>query len=84
MLALLSTLDRGLAASSDDVTRVDNLALQLESAGGPVVLDISTTTSSNISSKKSGLDLLDGRWRLAYSSGFSGGNLGGRRPGPPA
>ncbi len=79
MLALLSTLDRGLAASGDDVTRVDNLALQLENLGEPVILDI--TTSSN---RKSGLELLDGRWRLAYSSGFSGGNLGGRRPGPPA
>ncbi len=26
--------------------------------------------------------LLDGRWRLLYSSGFSSGSLGGRRPGP--
>lgn len=26
--------------------------------------------------------LLDGRWRLLYSSGFASGSLGGRRPGP--
>jgi hypothetical protein len=25
---------------------------------------------------------LDGRWRLLYSSGFTSGSLGGRRPGP--
>lgn len=79
----MATLDRGLAASSDDVTRVENLALQLENAGEPVVLDILTSNNST-NKRKSRLELLDGRWRLAYSSGFSGGNLGGRRPGPPA
>lgn len=26
--------------------------------------------------------LLDGRWRLLYSSGFQSGSMGGRRPGP--
>lgn len=31
-----------------------------------------------------GMDLLDGVWRLAYSSAFESGNLGGSRPGPPA
>jgi PAP_fibrillin len=87
LLALLATLDRGLAASSDDVTKVENFALQLESASEPVILGISTTSGDNGShskGRKSGLELLNGRWRLAYSSGFSGGNLGGRRPGPPA
>ncbi|KAH7617667.1 hypothetical protein Ndes2526B_g07531 [Nannochloris sp. 'desiccata'] len=83
LLALLSTLDRGLAASGDDVTKVENFVLQLENAGEPVVLDIPTSDSST-NKRKSCLKLLDGRWRLAYSSGFSGGNLGGRRPGPPA
>lgn len=29
------------------------------------------------------LSTLEGRWKLIYSSGFIGGNLGGRRPGPP-
>lgn len=31
-----------------------------------------------------GMDLLDGVWRLLYSSAFESGNLGGSRPGPPA
>ena len=31
-----------------------------------------------------GMDLLDGVWRLVYSSAFESGNLGGSRPGPPA
>lgn len=31
---------------------------------------------------KPAMQLLDGRWRLVFSSGFSGGSLGGRRPGP--
>lgn len=31
---------------------------------------------------KPGMALLDGRWRLLYSSGFTSGSLGGRRPGP--
>ncbi|CAI5942383.1 unnamed protein product [Closterium sp. NIES-64] len=30
------------------------------------------------------LALLDGTWRLVYSSGFVSGSLGGLRPGPPA
>jgi len=30
------------------------------------------------------MDKLAGTWRLIYSSGFNGGSLGGRRPGPPA
>ena len=70
LLGLLASLDRGLAASADDVLRVDTLALRLQSAGGPVALP--------------GSPLLDGRWRLLYSSGFAGGNLGGARPGPQA
>ena len=72
LLCLLPSLDRGIAASSDDVARVDTLVSQIEAFGGAVIL------CSNLA------DVLDGRWRLLYSSGFSGGNLGGRRPGPPA
>ena len=30
------------------------------------------------------MDVLNGRWRLVYSSGFAGGSLGGARPGPPS
>jgi hypothetical protein len=29
------------------------------------------------------MTLLDGRWRLLYSSSFRGGSLGGSRPGLP-
>ncbi len=79
LLASLASLDRGVAATGDDVTRVDNLARQLEVAGGPVVLDWAAGGAG-----RPGMGLLGGRWRLVYSSGFAGGNLGGRRPGPPA
>jgi hypothetical protein len=59
--------------------------LQLENAGEPVVLDmISASSTSSENKRKSRVELLEGRWRLAYSSGFTSGNLGGRRPGPPA
>lgn len=34
------------------------------------------------SGSKPGMALLDGRWRLLYSSGFTSGSLGSRRPGP--
>lgn len=67
-----------MAATSDDVIRVDNLVAQLESLGGPVVLGLSDDSG------RSGMDLLNGRWRLVYSSGFAGGSLGGARPGPPS
>ena len=29
------------------------------------------------------MDMLNGTWRLVYSSAFSRGGLGGSRPGPP-
>lgn len=38
--------------------------------------------SDAASGGKPGMALLDGRWRLLYSSGFTSGSLGGRRPGP--
>lgn len=34
------------------------------------------------SGAKPTMALLEGRWRLLYSSGFNSGSLGGRRPGP--
>lgn len=73
LLFLLSTLDRGLAASQDDVLRVDNAVRRLESAAGTVVM-----------SEGANMANFGGRWRLAYSSAFAGGNLGGARPGPQA
>lgn len=66
----VSGLNRGLAASEDDLRRADDAAKELEAAGGPVNL-------------LSDLDKLQGRWKLIYSSAFSSRTLGGSRPGPP-
>lgn len=85
LLGALASLDRGVAATIDDVRRIDNLVRQIEAAGGPVILEQDLDLSPpDTSSVKKSLSLLDGRWRLVYSSGFAGGSLGGRRPGPPS
>lgn len=71
LLSAVSGLNRGLAASQEDLDRADAAARELESAaGGPVDLNRD-------------LDKLQGRWRLLYSSAFSSRTLGGSRPGPP-
>ena len=68
----MSGLNRGLAASQEDLDRADAAARELEAAagGGPVDLE-------------GDMDKLQGRWRLVYSSAFSSRTLGGSRPGPP-
>lgn len=66
----VSGLNRGLAASEDDLRKADAAALELESAGGSI--DLSAD-----------LDKLQGKWKLIYSSAFSSRTLGGSRPGPP-
>lgn len=66
----VSGLNRGLAANEDDLRKVEAAAKDLEAVGGPVDLTV-------------GLDKLQGRWKLIYSSAFSGKTLGGSRPGPP-
>lgn len=68
----VSGLNRGLAASQEDLDRADAAARELEAAagGGPVDLE-------------GDMDKLQGRWRLVYSSAFSSRTLGGSRPGPP-
>lgn len=66
----VSGLNRGLAASDDDLRKADAAAKELEDAGGPVDL-------------QGDLDVLQGRWKLIYSSAFSSRTLGGSRPGPP-
>lgn len=68
----VSGLNRGLAASQEDLDRADAAARELEAAadGGPVDLE-------------GNMDKLQGRWRLVYSSAFSSRTLGGSRPGPP-
>ncbi|XP_031267699.1 plastid-lipid-associated protein 6, chloroplastic isoform X2 [Pistacia vera] len=70
LLSAVSGLNRGLAASTDDLQKADAAAKELEAAGRP--LDLSTE-----------LDKLQGHWRLLYSSAFSSRTLGGSRPGPP-
>lgn len=66
----MAGLDRGLLASAGDEVAADDAARKLESIGDVVELP-------------KDLDLLQGQWRLVYSSGFVTGSLGGQRPGPP-
>lgn len=68
--SVVSGLNRGLAANVDDLRLADDVARELEAAGGPVDLSYD-------------LDKLQGRWKLIYSSAFSSRTLGGSRPGPP-
>lgn len=70
LLSAVAGLDRGLVANEADVMTADSAAKKLEASGG--IVDLST-----------GLDKLQGRWRLIYSSAFASGSLGGLRPGPP-
>lgn len=70
MQSAVSGLNRGLAASEDDLRDADAFAKELEDIGGPV--DLSAD-----------LDKLQGKWKLIYSSAFSSRTLGGSRPGPP-
>lgn len=70
LLSAVSGLNRGLAASEDDLQKADDAAKELEATGGPV--DLSND-----------IDKLQGRWKLIYSSAFSSRTLGGSRPGPP-
>jgi hypothetical protein len=70
LLSAVAGLDRGLVANEADVMTVESAAKKLEASGG--IVDLST-----------GLDKLQGRWRLIYSSAFASGSLGGLRPGPP-
>jgi hypothetical protein len=70
LLSIIAGLDRGLLATASDETAADAAARKLEAAGDAVELPRD-------------LDLLQGRWRLVFSSGFATGSLGGERPGPP-
>ncbi|PKI65198.1 hypothetical protein CRG98_014347, partial [Punica granatum] len=70
LLSAVSGLNRGLAASEEDLQKADAAAKEIEAAGGPVDLSVD-------------IDKLQGRWKLIYSSAFSSRTLGGSRPGPP-
>lgn len=68
--SVVSGLNRGLAASEEDLKRAEATAKEVEDAGG--LVDLSAD-----------LDKLQGQWKLIYSSAFSSRTLGGSRPGPP-
>ncbi|CAL1396300.1 unnamed protein product [Linum trigynum] len=70
LLGVVSGLNRGLAATEDDLKKAEAAAKELEDAGGLVDLACD-------------LDKLQGRWKLLYSSAFSSRTLGGSRPGIP-
>lgn len=70
MQSAVSGLNRGLAASEEDLQKADSAAKDIEAVGGPV--DLSAD-----------LEKLQGKWKLIYSSAFSSRTLGGSRPGPP-
>lgn len=70
MQSIIAGLDRGLLATANDETIAGMAARKLEAAGDAIQLPRD-------------LDLLQGRWRLVFSSGFATGSLGGERPGPP-
>eukprot|EP00245_Coleochaete_scutata_P006535 TRINITY_DN21002_c0_g1_i1.p1 TRINITY_DN21002_c0_g1~~TRINITY_DN21002_c0_g1_i1.p1 ORF type:complete len:300 (+),score=39.19 TRINITY_DN21002_c0_g1_i1:54-902(+) len=69
LLAAVAGLDRGLAAGEEELQVVEAAAEALE-----VTMRVELPAD---------LDQLSGRWRLVFSSGFSSGSFGGRRPGPP-
>jgi len=73
LLERLSGLDRGLLASDVDVNAIDDAASELEAS--PAAGEIDWTNKEFVS-------MLDGRWRLVYTSAFASGSLGGKRPGP--
>lgn len=70
MQSVVSGLNRGLAASEEDLQKADAAAKEVEAVGGLVDLSVD-------------IDKLQGRWKLIYSSAFSSRTLGGSRPGPP-
>ncbi len=96
LLRTLCSADRGLAADKQLASRVAELAMALEAAGEPVNLTwggpaqpnntpgSSPSSPPSSSPQTSGLAMLNGTWRLVYSSGFVDGSLGGSRPGPPS
>jgi len=71
LLSAISGLNRGLAATQEDLDRADAAARKLEGAA-PTPVDLAKD-----------LDKLQGRWRLLYSSAFSLRTIGGSRRGPP-
>ncbi|KAL9270019.1 Plastid-lipid-associated protein 6, chloroplastic-like protein [Drosera capensis] len=70
LLSSVSGLNRGLAATEEDIKKADDAAKELEAVGGPVDLSVN-------------IDKLQGKWKLISSSSLSSCTFGGSRPGPP-
>eukprot|EP01023_Acetabularia_acetabulum_P017671 TRINITY_DN1885_c0_g2_i2.p3 TRINITY_DN1885_c0_g2~~TRINITY_DN1885_c0_g2_i2.p3 ORF type:complete len:303 (-),score=23.81 TRINITY_DN1885_c0_g2_i2:1593-2501(-) len=74
-------LDRGLAATGSQPQIIDGLVRELTDMEGKVNLNWKTSVEHQ---NYSTMDELQGVWRLAYTSAFTTGSLGGSRVGPPA
>ncbi|MEW5298892.1 MAG: hypothetical protein WDW36_001965 [Sanguina aurantia] len=85
LLAVVAPLDRGLAANKPQAREVEQLAQVMEeaalSSGG---WSGSLDWIAPAAGQPAPMELLDGCWRLLYTSGFNNGSLGGTRPGPPS
>eukprot|EP01026_Neomeris_dumetosa_P074805 TRINITY_DN78186_c0_g1_i7.p1 TRINITY_DN78186_c0_g1~~TRINITY_DN78186_c0_g1_i7.p1 ORF type:complete len:333 (-),score=30.33 TRINITY_DN78186_c0_g1_i7:321-1235(-) len=78
LLREIAGLDRGLAATGNQPEIIEGLVQELISVGGtPLSWKAGREDQST-------MDLLQGVWRLAYTSAFTSGSLGGSRVGPPA
>ena len=75
LLQRAAGLDRGIAASDEDVRTIEAAARALEEA--PAANRVDWANESDVAR-------LGGRWRLVYTSAFATGTLGGARPGPPS
>ncbi|KAL3130849.1 hypothetical protein ABBQ38_000181 [Trebouxia sp. C0009 RCD-2024] len=87
LMECIAGLDRGFAANSFAAMQVESAALALTEQSQPVQLSWTAASDQKDKDKEdkpSGLAQLSGTWRLVYSSAFSSGSIGGRKPGPPA
>ncbi|KAL3138877.1 hypothetical protein ABBQ32_005704 [Trebouxia sp. C0010 RCD-2024] len=85
LMECIAGLDRGFAANSFAAMQVESAALALTEQSQPVQLSwTAASDQKDQEDKPSGLAQLSGTWRLVYSSAFSSGSIGGRKPGPPA
>eukprot|EP01025_Chloroclados_australasicus_P065631 TRINITY_DN8942_c0_g2_i1.p1 TRINITY_DN8942_c0_g2~~TRINITY_DN8942_c0_g2_i1.p1 ORF type:complete len:318 (+),score=22.19 TRINITY_DN8942_c0_g2_i1:53-1006(+) len=75
----ITGLDRGLAAIGDQPQQIEQIVEELVAFSGKTQLNWTTGIQ-----EYSTMDELQGVWRLAYTSAFTSGSLGGRQPGPPA
>lgn len=81
LTVLVAGLDRGFGASATDVARVEAAALKLQQLAGAFHFSCQPYDSGD-ASRVVESSFMTSRWKLMYSSAFSGGSLGGERPGP--